>query len=127
VLKHIVIEHPKPGCIDKLEAAGAALQRVLVARGLRPYNAWRAVAPEAVEPGMFDVGFLSRATMPANSVAVFECVFESRAQLEAQLHAVRNDAEAVKIMVGALDFVDRTLTKAFILEDWHPEDWHPAV
>ena len=89
-------------------------------RGLRPYTAWSAVAPEAVEPGMFDVGFLGRATAAPNSVAVFECVYESRAQLEAQLHAVRNDPEAVKIMVGALDFIDRSLTRAFILEDWHP-------
>jgi hypothetical protein len=120
MLKHVVIEHPKPGCIDKLEAAGVALQRVLVARGLRPYTAWRAVSPEVVEAGMFDVGLLGRATAPANSVAVFECTFESRAQLEAQLHAVRNDPEAVKIMVGALDFVDRTQTRSFILEDWRP-------
>lgn len=120
MLKHIVIEHPKPGCIDNLEAAGVALQRVLVARGLRPYTAWRAVAPEVVETGMFDVGMLARATAHANSVAVFECTFESREQLEAQLHAVRNDPEAVKIMVGALDFVDRNLNQAFILEDWHP-------
>lgn len=118
MLKHIVIEHPKPDSIHLLEAAGGELQKVLVARGWRPYRAWRASAPETDGPGHFDVGMLGRATVEADSVVVFEAEFPDRAALDAQLAAVRNDPEAVRILIKAQSFIEVEMTRVLIVESW---------
>ena len=121
MLKHVIIERPLPGRVQDLEAFGIELRAMMRARGWRPYDAWRTVAGDEGEPPMFDVGILGRPVPAGEGLAVFECTYADRDELEAQLHAMRNDPEVVRLLLRAMETVDTAASRAYILEDWWPE------
>ena len=120
MLKHVIVERLRPGREDDFVALALELRVVMLERGWRQYTAWRAVAGDEGEPSMFDVGILGRAVALDGSAVGFECDFDSREQLEQQLQAMRNDPEVVKLLVRAMETVDPSASRSYILEDWWP-------
>ena len=121
MLKHVIVEQPLADRLDEFVACGLELRALMRDRGWRPYTAWRSVAGDEGEPPMFDVGILGRPTPAGEGIVVFEGDFADRDQLEAQLHAMRNDPEVVKLLVRAMQAVDTSASRAYILEDWWPD------
>ena len=120
MVKHVIIERPLPGCMDKLERHGVELQLLILRRGWTPYRAWRIDAAETGQAGLFDLGMLRLAGAIEEPIAVFEADFPDRAALERQLHALRNDTEAVGITVAASRLVDPEGGRSYVLQDWRP-------
>ena len=121
MLRHVIVERPLPGRMGELEAFGVQLRAMMRERGWRPYDAWLTVAGDDGEPPMFDVGILGRPVPDGEGLAVFECNFPDRDELEAQLHAMRNDPDVVKLLLRAMETVDTSASRAYILEDWWPD------
>lgn len=120
MLKHVIVERPKAGMVDGLEDLAMELRALMTARGWVHYRAWKAVGDvDAGEPPLFDVGILNRVT-DAGLVA-FEADFPDRASLEAQLQAMRNDPDVVKILVRAAELCDRDRSRSYVLDAWEPE------
>jgi hypothetical protein len=120
VVKHIIVERLRPGREDEFVALAVRLRVLMGERGWNQYTAWRMVAGDEGEPGMFDVGILGRAQQRDGNIVGFDCDFADRAALEAQLHAMRTDADAVKIIVQAAEMVESESSRAYIFEDWWP-------
>lgn len=116
----MIVERLRPGREDEFVALALELRVLMEQRGWRHYTAWRAVAGDEGEPPMFDVGILGRAVALDGTAVGFDCDFDDREQLEAQLSAMRNDPEVVKVLVRAMETVDPTASRAYILEDWWP-------
>ena len=121
MLKHVIVERPLPDRLDEFVACGLELRVLMNQRGWRPYTAWRTVAGDEGEPPMFDVGILGRPVPVGEGIAVFEGDFDDRGQLESQLQAMRNDPEVVKLLLRAMQTVDTSASRAYILEDWWPD------
>ena len=120
VVKHVIVERPLPDRVEEFVACAIELRQVMTARNWAQYTAWRATPADEGEPTMFNVGILGRAVPFDPELVVLECTFADRAALEAQLEAMRNDAEAVKIILRAFDMVDVSASRAYVLEDWWP-------
>jgi hypothetical protein len=61
VLKHVIVERPKPDAVDRLEDLAMELRAVTTDRSWVEYRAWKAVGDvDAGEPPLFDVGILDR-------------------------------------------------------------------
>ena len=119
MLKHVIIERPIEERRDEFVRLAVELRRVMIERGWRPYDAWQAVDVDEGEPFNLKVGILARAVAPPGRL-FFQCDFPDAASLEAQLHAMRNDAEVVRIIVTALDMVDPAESESFIVEEYWP-------
>ena len=119
-MKHVIVERLRPGREDEFVALAIRLRVLMGERGWNQYTAWRMTAGDEGEPGMFDVGILGRAQQRDGSVVGFDCDFEDRETLEAQLHAMRTDPEVVKIIVQAVEMVEPDASRSYIFEDWWP-------
>jgi hypothetical protein len=118
VVKHVIVERPLPGRVDEFVTLARRLWDVIAARGWVTYDAWPMVAADEGEPALFDLGFLGRALPPSALTFVFEATYPDPAALEAQLHAMRMDREVVAIILAAGELVDRTGSRAYVLEHW---------
>jgi hypothetical protein len=125
-LKHVIVERPLPGKVDEFVGLAHELWDLIDGRGWTTYMAWPMVAADEGEPTLFDVGILGRAVPPDGATFVFEAEFEDRQSLEAQLHAMRTDVEAVKIILTAADLVDRRRSRAYVLQDWRSARLEPV-
>ena len=119
MLKHVIVERVQAGREDDFVALTLELRVLMQERGWRHYRAWRAFAADVGEPGMFDVGILGRAVVVEGAVG-FECDFDDREQLEAQLQGMRSDPEVVKVLLRAMETLDASASRSYILEDWWP-------
>ncbi|MCU1376170.1 MAG: hypothetical protein JWO68_3456 [Actinomycetia bacterium] len=118
MLKHVIVERPRPERAEEFVVLAQRLWDLMAERGWTTYDAWPMVAADEGEPGLFDLGILGRALPPTALTFVFEATFPDRESLEAQLRAMRTDIDAVKIILAAADLVDRTGSRAYVLEHW---------
>ena len=116
--KHVVVERPRPDRVDEFTALGEELMALMIDRGWHLYTAWNAVRGDEGEPPLFDVGILGRALPPDGALFVFECEFPDLGSLEAQLQAMRNDPEVVKLLLRGPELIDPAASRAYILEAW---------
>ena len=116
----MIIEQPRPGCIEELEVYAYELWRHMQDRGWLPYRAHIAREPEAGEPSLFDLGVLRTALLPDQPLIIYECVFPDRATLEAQLAAMRVDREVARINMAAAHLVNPSASQSYIVEELTP-------
>jgi hypothetical protein len=120
--KHVVIEEPKPGCMEEFEIHAFELWRHLTDRGWLPYRAFIAREPERGEPSLFDLGVLRTAVAAAQPLFIAEAEFPDRETLEKQLAEMRLDREVARINMAASHLVNPAASRSYIVEDLMPSE-----
>jgi hypothetical protein len=118
--KHLILEHVRLEHVHEFETHAYELWRHMADRGWVPYHAHVARGSEHVVPSLFDIGVLRTAEPLDTVLIVFEAEFATRADVEAQLAAMREDRDVARITLAASRCVVAGASRSYLTEAFAP-------
>ncbi len=114
VIKHVVIEEVLPGRGDAFAAAMQEANRVIAAKGWRPYRVWRASSEDETEQ-LFGLHMFA-SPVAEQAHVLFEADFDDRAQLDEQLEVMLSEPEFMEPLARAAEHVVAGRTRTHVYE-----------